>query len=197
MERDDSHDTKQSNEHSSEGPRSQEQVRAAVEAAIAATKDVRDSLNNAASRLEALIDGQYYANRALHHQTVQADTMICALEHISRNTCEILNEAHRQTGLLSGIRADTADMLDLARSANPAGALALDKTKELRREIERCCPPPEKVPACEYKPCPAPEPLEPPKQPPRGYVSIVLQEVAVSVWDDRVTTGAQLSLIHI
>src|SRR6188508_2042433 len=110
MQRDDDdvvHDAKKSNEHSADRPPSQEHGPAAE--AVAAIKDLRDSFKNAASRLEALIDGQHYGNRALHHQTVQAETMICALEHISRNTCEILNEEHRQTGLLGGIRADTAD----------------------------------------------------------------------------------------
>src|SRR5215471_922022 len=98
------------------------QVKAAIEAGNA--------------RLDALRAQQTYTNGALFHLTQQADTIICVLEHISRNTCAALNEEHRQTGLLQGIRLDAADLLDIARSAFPGGAVALDKEKELRREIE-------------------------------------------------------------
>jgi hypothetical protein len=143
----------------------QSQVKAAVDAGTSATIAVRDAVNAANERLDVLIAGQVYTNQALFHLTQQADTMICALEHISRNTCGIYNEAHRQTGLIEGLREDTADLLDLARSANPAGAVALDKSKELRREIERCCPPPPEQPVCEYAPCPVPQPIEPPPPP--------------------------------
>ena len=158
---------------------------------------VRDVVDKANLRLDVLIGEQSYTNKALHHLTTQADTIICALEHVSRNTCGVLNEAHQQTELLTGIRADTADLLDLTRSVNPAGAVQLDKEKELRRDIARCCPPEVECPACKYVPCLAPQPLEPPQQSPGGYVSIVLQETAVSVWDDRVTTGAQLQLVNV
>src|SRR5438876_5213172 len=63
-----------------------------------------------------LITLQNYANQALAHQADQNDTIICVLEQISRNTCNLLNEAHTQTGLQVGIRENTGTLLELFKS---------------------------------------------------------------------------------
>jgi hypothetical protein len=85
----------------------------------------------------------------------QLDTALCALEHISRNTCEILNEAHAQTGLQIAEKAIAEALLALHKSAHPEAALACDKLEQMRRQMLECCPPkPLPPPYCVYEPCP-------------------------------------------
>jgi len=79
--------------------------------------------------------------KLIFHLTQQTDTMICALEHIAKNTCEILTQVTIQTGLQTRI-LDDADLLRaIAESAYPGAALEQQRLATLRSEIERCCPP--------------------------------------------------------
>src|SRR5262245_52261449 len=55
----------------------------------------------------ALITIGNYTNEALSQNAKQNDTIICILEHISKNTCELLNESHTQTGLQTTIKNNT------------------------------------------------------------------------------------------
>jgi hypothetical protein len=105
------------------------------------------------------------AVKLLFHLTQQADTIICALEHISQNTCGILTEATIQTRLQTAIAEDVHVISEIAKAANPAVALELASIAKLRAEIERCCPPQVPPAACSYKPCPAPRPIEMPDLP--------------------------------
>ena len=111
----------------------------------------------------ALIDVE--AVKLLFHLTQQADTMICALEHISQNTCGILTQATIQTGLQTSLRNDAAELREIAESAYPEAALARERLAALRAEVERCCPPDKPKPACSYEPCPHPQPAEQPHLP--------------------------------
>jgi hypothetical protein len=104
----------------------------------------------------------------LFHLTQQADTMICALEHISQNTCAILTQATIQTELQTRIRNDADALLEIAETANPAATLERFRLAELRAQIERCCPPTEPEPACTYEPCKRPEPMRMPVLPQPG-----------------------------
>lgn len=106
----------------------------------------------------ALIDIE--AVKLLYHQTQQADTMICALEHISKNTCEILTQVTIQTQLQEHLRDEVDALRYVADSANPEAALERQRFAELRAEIERCCPPDQPEPACEYEPCDRPKPVK-------------------------------------
>lgn len=105
------------------------------------------------------------AVKLLHHQTQQADTMICALEHISKNTCEILTQVTIQTGLQTDLRDDMDALRYIAESAHPEAALERHRHAELQADIERCCPPDPSEPACKYEPCDKPEPAKPPRLP--------------------------------
>lgn len=116
-----------------------------------------------------LITLDQYANQALDQNDRQNQTMICILEHISQNTCSILNEAHRQTHLQTVIERNVDTVADLYAATHAEAELSRRREDELRRKIEECCPPKPPLPACDYRPCPAPEPWrqEPPSvQPP-------------------------------
>jgi len=103
--------------------------------------------------------------KLIFHLTQQTDTMICALEHIAKNTCEILTQVTIQTGLQTRI-LDDADLLRaIAESAYPGAALEQQRLATLRSEIERCCPPEDPRPACSYQPCFQPKPAPMPELP--------------------------------
>ncbi|TFW17241.1 hypothetical protein [Duganella callida] len=113
---------------------------------------------NAAIEIEAV--------KLLFHLTQQADTMICTLEHISKNTCGILTQATIQTHLQKAIAGELHTLVELTKLAHPAAALELEHFAKLRAEIEHCCPPPQMPPpACTYEPCKAPKPVDMPDLP--------------------------------
>lgn len=103
--------------------------------------------------------------KLLFHLTQQTDTMICALEHISQNTCAILSQVTIQTQLQTRIRDDADALRDIAEAAHPETTLAREKYAELRAQIERCCPPQVSAPACTYQPCSQPKPADMPDLP--------------------------------
>lgn len=105
------------------------------------------------------------AVKLLFHLTQQADTMICALEHISKNTCEMLTQVTIQTQLQSRIRDDADALRDTAESAYPSAAIERQRLAALRAELERCCPPEQPRPACVYQPCSQPRPVGMPELP--------------------------------
>jgi hypothetical protein len=121
---------------------------------------VRDSVEHVNRTLQwgfsQLITLETYTNQALYVNDEQNDTMICILEHISKNTCELLNEAHTQTGLQKDIKHNTTKLADLYADTHPAAALARHRLEELHEEIEECCPPEPPPPPCSYEPCPKP-----------------------------------------
>ena len=143
-------------------------IRASVDAVRAEVQKVENLLQWGFAQLITL--GQY-TNLALFHNDQQNDTIICILEHISQNTCGILNEAHTQTGLQTIMKDNTTALADLYAATHAEAALTREREEALRTQIEGCCPPKPAEPACKYEPCPAPEPLRqgPPKvEPPPG-----------------------------
>ena len=109
-----------------------------------------------------------YTNQALAQNAAQNDTMICILEHISRNTCELLNESHTQTGLQTTIRNSTTTLAELYAATHAEAALTRQREEALRKQIEECCPPQVPPPPCAYQACPVPRPLgEPPRVDPQ------------------------------
>jgi hypothetical protein len=139
-------------------------TKGAVDTGTVAVNNVRNSVDQAVQQLKALVVGQAYSNAALYHLTQQNDTIICILEHISMNTCALLNEAHAQTALQTMLVADTHEILAIEQSAHPAAALEAARLADLRKDVERCCPPPQRKPVCTYGPCPTSSTrLEPPK----------------------------------
>jgi hypothetical protein len=122
-------------------------------------------LKQAVDRLTMLVQIDIESAKLLHHLTKQTDTMICALEHISENTCAIHSEAVIQSRLQTEMRDDVDGLLSIASAAYPAAALERDRLAELQAEIQRCCPPEVPPPACTYRPCAKPKAVGEPKLP--------------------------------
>jgi hypothetical protein len=131
----------------------------------AATNQVRTSVDTLDNDVKIIGAAE---TLLLFHLTQQADTMICALEHISQNTCAILTQATIQTELQTRIRDDADALLEIAETANPAAALERRRLAALRAQIERCCPPTKPEPACTYQPCKRPESVPMPVLPQPG-----------------------------
>jgi hypothetical protein len=104
--------------------------------------------------LRVLVELQASNTAILGRISGQLDTALCILEHISKNTCEIANEAHTQTGLEVAEKAIGEALLALFKSAHPDAALAYEKLEQVRRQLLECCPPKEPEPFCVYEPCP-------------------------------------------
>ena len=138
------------------------QVKASVDTVDA---DVKAGFAATVNGLNTIAKIDIEAVKLLFHLTQQADTMICALEHISKNTCEILTQVTIQTQLQTRLRDDADALRDIAESAHPEAALERQRLAELRAEVERCCPPEKPKPACTYEPCPQPRPVGMPDLP--------------------------------
>jgi hypothetical protein len=134
----------------------------------AVTSAVQAAANLLASTLNAgfsqLVTIGNYTNLALYQNDRQNDTIICELTHISKNTCEILNEAAVQTGLQTSIEKSTGQLAFLFATVHAEAELERKRLAELRTEIEKCCPPPTPQPPCVYQPCEAPDKIDKPPQ---------------------------------
>ncbi len=135
-------------------------ITAAIGVNTAAVNNVRASVDAGTAVLNAMVQLQKVTNTTLLHISRQADTMICALEAIARNTCAIHNEAHVQTLRQTVIASAETALLDITRTINPGAALDLDRRMDQQIALEKCCPPDPEPQPCHYKPCPAPPPLE-------------------------------------
>ena len=123
------------------------------------------SLINAVNNLtSAMVTIGNYTNQALYQNDQQNTTIICELEHISKNTCALLNEAAIQTALQTTMAADLDGLEGMFATANPGAALEAERLAALKAQVEQCCPPKKPAPPCDYKPCPAPAPIGPPPQ---------------------------------
>jgi hypothetical protein len=119
-----------------------------------------DTLNAQFSQLLTLTA---YTTQALFQNAQQNDTIICILEKISKQTCELLNQSCLQTPLQKTIQTNTTALAELFAATHAEAALIRDREQALRNEIEKCCPPKPPEPCCHYETCPAPGPLpEPP-----------------------------------
>jgi hypothetical protein len=122
--------------------------------------DLTAAVNQVNATLVTL--GQY-TNLALSQNAKQNDTIICILEHISKNTCELLDQSAMQTKLQAEMQTDVEALEGMYETVHADAALERERLRALKKQIEECCPPPQPEPACKYAPCPAPNPLpEPP-----------------------------------
>ncbi|HRO11789.1 hypothetical protein [Amaricoccus sp.] len=147
-------------------------IKNAVDSNVAATNSVKAAVDGATAVLKQIKTGQDVGNAILLHLTRQADTMICSLEQIARHTCAILTESDRQTRLQIRIAAAEEALVDMTSTVHPEAALELARHAALKAATDRCCPPPPDRPACEFKPCEKPKPLDirvetPQDKPPR------------------------------
>jgi hypothetical protein len=129
------------------------------------TAAVNTGFSQTVNALTVLAQIEEAMARLLFHLTQQTDTMICALEHVSQNTCGILTQTTIQTRLQTEMAGDLQDLKEVTEIAYPAAAVEHAKLAQLKAEIERCCPPEVPPPACTYEPCPAPRPIPLPDLP--------------------------------
>ena len=121
-------------------------------------------LNVTSTDLGELVTAYTYTNLALYQNALQNATIICLLEQISKNTCDLVNLATVQTRLQESIEKNTMRMAAMLSATHPEAALALEREEALRRDLERCCPPEPTPPACKQKALPAPKQIDPPPQ---------------------------------
>ncbi len=115
-----------------------------------------DGLRNLSQGISAMLAQQQFTNTALGTEIAQNKTMICELEQISSQTCDLLSEAHTQTGLQRDMARDAAHLLEITRTAHPGAEVEFIRLEKLREQIEECCPPEIEPPLCEHEPCPTP-----------------------------------------
>jgi hypothetical protein len=99
--------------------------------------------------LKTLIEVELTQNELLSRLSRKLDTAICVLEHISKNTCEALNEAHELTELQEALIECQATC-----APPPPTALACCETPPAKHHAPpaHCEPDPHK-PLCKYEPC--------------------------------------------
>jgi hypothetical protein len=118
---------------------------------------VNQSVNNTGgaitARLTTLVQGQALENQLTYHLTLQGETIICALEHISKNTCELVNLTTEELESLRKIQERVRVSCEVLRIANADAALEVDRNDEIYRKMEKCCPDKPEDPPCHYKPC--------------------------------------------
>jgi hypothetical protein len=148
-------------------------------AETAATNSVRASVDqvnatliagftSVSQGLQVIANLQHLTNRFLFHKIKQEDTIICILEKVSKNTCELVNEATVQTRLQSEIRDADDELRLLFETVNASAALEFQRLKKVQADLEACCPPEIPPPACVYEPCPSPP--RTPGEPSRGEI---------------------------
>ena len=131
-----------------------------VQAVKASTDAVNSSVQTGFVQLDALVN---FTNNLLTFEIKQNETVICNLEKISKQTCELVNQATRQTVAQEAMREELSDLKELFELANPEAAVGQQRLEALERELRECCPPEPPEPPCTYEPCP--EPGRPPKGP--------------------------------
>lgn len=129
---------------------------------MASLDDAFNQLVAANSKLADLMAGVHELRDRFDFELQQNVTIICNLEKISKQTCELVNQSVRQTAAQESMAASLTGMKQLYELANPAAAVEQGRLDDLRREVEECCPPPQPEPVCAYEPC------DDPGRPPKG-----------------------------
>jgi hypothetical protein len=132
-------------------------------------EEMRQLLNGGFASVSSGFTGiharQDITNASLLHQIEQIKTVLCVLEHISQNTCQLLNHAAKQTGLQEQMAADLGAQRYMFAAAHPDAALALQRETELRRKVEECCPLEQVKDPCHYEECKRPAEIREPRPP--------------------------------
>lgn len=134
-------------------------------------EEIRKVLDDGFSAMAVGISGvqarQDIANRLLLHLTEQQNTVICLLQQIATNTCDLVNQSHRQTTLQTAIGTDMEAVAHMYASTNPDAALQHQRDQEQQRALEECCPPRPPEDPCQPEPCTKPGAIDLPS--PKGY----------------------------
>ena len=134
-------------------------LKGSTDAVRAAVEQVETILNNGLPQLIAL---NAYMAQALYENDLQNGTMICILEKIAKNTCDLVNQSHLQTALQTNIGKNTAGLAEMYATTHAEAALSREREERLRRDMEKCCPPEPPAPPCQDQPCTVPKPIGPP-----------------------------------
>jgi hypothetical protein len=149
-------------------------VKASTDAVKVAVNQVNSTLANGFGELIALGG---YANTALYQNWKQNETIICILEHIAKNTCELLNQSVLQTGLQTEMEKDIDALENMYETVHADAALERERLRALKDQVEKCCPPPKTPAPCNYAPCPSPSKLGAPPELPRLDTSPKVEEL--------------------
>jgi hypothetical protein len=98
--------------------------------------------------LKTLIEVEVARNELLARVSGKIDTAICVLEHISKNTCETLNEVHEQTELQAAL-IECKELCAPPPKALPCG----EKPPVAHPKRADCCERKKHEPYCKYEPC--------------------------------------------
>jgi Na+/phosphate symporter len=135
-------------------------VNTSVQQVDASVQQTTATVQTGLSQLGNLVS---FTNQLLAFEIAQNQTIICNLEKISKQTCELVNQATRQTAAQEAMREELSDVKQLFELVNPAAAVEQHRLERLEQKLNECCPPPKHEPPCQYEPCPAPK--EPPQPP--------------------------------
>src|ERR1700691_5799446 len=102
--------------------------------------DVEQLPNVVSASLSQLTTLITYDNQALFQNALQNATIICILEKISQQTCELLSHACLQTALQTQIAKNTAALAEIVATAHPEAALIREREQALRMELEELRP---------------------------------------------------------
>jgi len=133
--------------------------------------DVNNGFNGTQAQLKTIAQIDVVIAQLLFHLTQQTDTMICALQQISQNTCGILTQTTLQTALQERLAHDADIILKIEETAHPEASMEVHRFAAIKAQVEKCCPPAVVPPACTYQACPAPKPIAMPQLPQTGETS--------------------------
>ena len=91
--------------------------------------------NVVSSNLGQLVTLTPYDSQALYQNALQNATIICILEKISKQTCELLNQACLQTALQTEIAKNTVAVAEIIAMAHPETALMREREQAMRMEL--------------------------------------------------------------
>lgn len=96
-----------------------------------------------------IITLQSLAVQELSHLSKQNEAIVFILDNISKQSYELLREAHTQTGSQKSVTESIGIIRELYKSAHPDISLEV--------ELLECCSREEPEPFCTYKPCEIPK----------------------------------------
>lgn len=155
-------------------------------------KELLEKTQSSQGTLQTMLAVDNFHSEALTRLLRDSDAMVCLLEQIAKETCEILNEAHEQTELQKSMQSGLQDLVELYKSEHASAAIELNRMREMQREmrkqIEACCPPERPKQYCEYQPC---RPGQPPEQgsAPSNHVTSFPHQVSGAPYPPIVLTG--------
>jgi hypothetical protein len=115
------------------------------------------------SGIQGIHDRQELMSQLLLFMAEQQNTMICALEKISSNTCRMLNHSAEQTALQRYMADHLYGLEHMYATSNPEAALVYRRHSEAEEKMRNCCPSKPSPPECQQEPCS--KPIQPKSKP--------------------------------